>query len=168
MKSSMRNVIAGLATVAMVALGVNAYAGKGMGYQNDGDNQHRRKGGCPNGYRNADLTPEQREHVDAARQAYLDATRQDRQDLYAKQLELRAELAQRNPDQQKAAGIQKAVSELQAVLDQKRLEHTMTMRKIDPNAGRGFFMDHGGRGHHGMGPGMGPGRGMGNGDCRYQ
>ncbi|MGA6925696.1 MAG: periplasmic heavy metal sensor [Desulfosarcina sp.] len=167
--NSMRTLIASLATVAMVVVGVDAFAGQGRGGQNgDGGIHHRRGGNCPNDYRNPDLTPEQRQQMDAARQAYVDATQQDRQDLYANRLALRAEVAKRNPDPQKAADIQKAVSELQSTLDRKRLKHIMALRKINPDAGRGFLMGDGGRDGHGMSDGRWGRRGMGHANCRYQ
>jgi Spy/CpxP family protein refolding chaperone len=105
----------------------------------------------------ADLTPEQREQMETERQAFFDATKIERQDLYAKQLELRAEMAKSQPDINKASALQKEVSELQASLDQKRLGHIMAMRKINPDAGRGFMMKGRGMGHHGMGQEMGYG-----------
>ena len=160
----MRSGIATLVTVAVIAAGSVAIAGKGMG---DGDGKygyerHHRNADYPYGQQFADLTPEQREQMETERQAFFEATKQDRQDLYAKRLELRAEIAKRDPDMTKASALQQEVSNLQASLDQKRLTHIMAMRKINPDAGRGFFMDGRGRGRHGMGGG----RGYGPGDCR--
>jgi Spy/CpxP family protein refolding chaperone len=159
---NMRTIIAGLVAVAFIAAGANAFAGKGMGKQDtdQGYGNHHRKGNCAYGQMNADLTPEQREQMDAERQAFFNATKTQRQDLYAKRLELRAEMAKSDADIQKATALQKEVSALQAGLDQKRLEHIMAMRKINPDAGRGFMMGdrgmgHGGKGHHGGGQGMG-------------
>jgi hypothetical protein len=51
--------------------------------------------------------------------------------------------------------MQKAVSDLQGSLDQKRLNHIMAMRKINPDAGRGYMLGGQGMSHHGMGRGMG-------------
>ena len=160
--NKLRTVIVSLATAAVMAVGANAFAGKGMGNQ-DGErgcggwgNQNRR-GGCAYGQMKADLTPEQREQMETERQAFFDATKIERQDLYAKRLELRAEMAKSQPDINKASALQKEVSELQASLDQKRLGHIMAMRKINPDAGRGFMMEGRGMGHHGMGQGMGYG-----------
>lgn len=167
--SKLRNVVVSLAAAAVMALGANAFAGKGMGGQDNergygGWGNQNRGGGCAYGQMNADLTPEQREQIETERQAFFDATKNERQDLYAKNLELRAEMAKRQPDLEKASALQKAVSELQASLDQKRLNHTMAMRKINPDAGRGFMMGGRGmghhddeRGHHGMGWKMGYG-----------
>jgi zinc resistance-associated protein len=153
---NMRTLIAGLVAVAFIAAGSNAFAGKGMGKQDTGQGygNHHRKGNCAYGQMNADLTPEQREQMDAEREAFFNATKKDRQDLHAKRLELRAEMAKSDADIQKATALQKEVSALQADLGQKRLEHIMAMRKINPDAGRGFMMGergmgHGGKGNHG-------------------
>jgi Spy/CpxP family protein refolding chaperone len=160
----MRTVIAGLVAVAFIAAGANAFAGKGMGKQDtdQGYGSHHRKGNCAYGQMNANLTPEQREQMDAERQAFFNATKKERQDLYAKRLELRAEMAKSELDGQKALALQKEISAMQASLDIKRLEHIMAMRKINPDAGRGFMMGdrgmgHGGKGRHGGGQGMGYG-----------
>ena len=162
--NTLRNVLVSLAAVAVMALGANAFAGKGMGSQDSergygGCGNQNRRGGCAYGQMNADLTPEQREQVETERQAFFDATKNERQDLYAKRLELRAEMANRQPDLERASALQKEVSELQGSLDQKRLNHIMAMRKINPDAGRGFMMQGRGMGHHGMGQGMGYGPG---------
>lgn len=158
--NTMRTVIVGLMAVALIALGATAFAGKGMGRQGDdqGYGYHRSCGDM-----NPNLTAEQREQLDSQRQAFFEATKATRQDLYAKQLELRAEMAKQEPDMQKASALQKAVSELRGDLDQQHLNHVMAMRKIDPDAGRGFMM-HGREmgGYHGMGHGMG----YGHGACR--
>jgi len=162
MKSkSPRTVIIGLITVAVIAVGASAFAGKGMGNQSgdgDGYGHHRWNENCPYGYRNSDLTQEQQTQLDAERKAFFDATKDARQEIYAKRLALRAELAKKTPDATVAADLQKTISGLQADLDQKRIEHLMTMRGIDPDAGRGFF---GGRGMGYHGHHMGHGRGMG-------
>jgi Spy/CpxP family protein refolding chaperone len=162
--NTLRTVLVSLAAVSVIALGATAFAGKGMGSQGNGrgcggwGNQHH-KGGCAYGQMNANLTPEQHEQMEAERQAFFDATKNERQDLFATRLELRAEMAKRQPDMDKASALQKSVSDLQASLDQKRLGHIMAMRKINPDAGRGWMMEGRGMGHHGMGQGMGGGRG---------
>jgi hypothetical protein len=87
-----------------------------------------------------------------------------RQDLYAKNLELRSELAKDNPDVQKAAALQKEISKLESGLDQKQLDFMLNLRKVAPDAGRGYMM--GGRGGMmGYGPGYGNGAGPRGGYC---
>ena len=169
MKSkTLRNGLAALITVTIVAVGANAMAGKGMGYGRDGQGcggygQGQGKGGCGYGPRWADLTDEQREQMEAERQTFFDATKQARQDLYAKRLALKAEMAKSAPEMKTAQTLQKEISTIEADLDQKRLTHIMAMRKINPDAGRGFFGDGPGKGHRGPGHHYGKGRGMGYG-----
>ena len=162
--NNMRTAIAGLVAVAVIAVGANAFAGKGMGCQNSergcgGDGKHHRKGDCAYSQMNADLTPQQREQMEAERQAFFEATKQERQNLYAKRLELRAEMAKTEPDLNKASALQKEVSSLRGSLDQKRLGHIIAMRKINPDAGRGFMMEDRDMGH---------GKGYGPGHCRQE
>jgi len=169
-KKTMRNGVAALITVALVAVGANAMAGQGMGSGRDGHGCKGRgqmmspgDGGC--GQRWADLTAQQRERLEAERQAFADATKQSRQDLYAKRLALKAELAKRDADITAAKNLQTDISNIQANLDQQRLEHIVAMRKIDPDAGRGFLGECGGRGCRGHG--RQGGMGVGSGNCPF-
>jgi zinc resistance-associated protein len=112
----------------------------------------------------ADLTDEEIAALQKERNAFFEQTRDLRDKIYQKGLELRAEMAKQNPDAKKAAELQKEVSGLQGELDQKRLDQRLKMQKENPKLyGKGF-----GRGMgpgHGMGPGYGrgPGSGMGMG-----
>jgi len=161
MKTNRRiTMIAGLVAVAVITLTANAVAGRGMGQRWDGAGYgpQQSRGGWTCGRMAVDFTPEQQEQMDAQRQSFLAATQNERQELFAKRLELKAEIAKSEPDSAKAAALQKELSQLRASLDQKRLEHIMVIRKIHPEAGRGFFRES-----QGMGRGMGQGRGMGYG-----
>lgn len=167
-------VIAGLAAVAVITMGSTAIAGKG--YRQDGQRggeygQQYRDGGCRYADRNPNLTPEQREQLDAERKAFFEGTQKARQDLRAKRLALRSEIAKSELDINAAKGLQKEISKMQADLDLKRLDHIVNVRKIDPDAGRGFFGKGWGNGHRGSGHHFGKGRGMGMGygpaDCPY-
>jgi Spy/CpxP family protein refolding chaperone len=164
---TMRNGIAAITAVAVMAIGATAMAGKGMGSGQDGRGYggcgQQRRGDCAYGQRLAGLTPEQQEQMETERQAFFESTKAERQDLYAKRLELRAEIAKREPDKVRAADLQKQVSALRSSLDQKRLDHIMAMREIHPDAGRGFFGEGRGMGRRGMGYHHGQGRGMGDG-----
>jgi len=108
----------------------------------------------------ADLTDEEIAALQKERNAFFEQTRDLRDKLYQKGLELRAELAKQNPDAKKAAELQKEVSGLEGELAQKTLDQRLKMQKENPKLyGKGF-----GRGM-GMGPGYGrgPGSGMGMG-----
>lgn len=176
--NTLRTIFISLVTVALMAVGTTAVAGKGMGNPDNEGNcggygHHHRGYGCTGGNQAQNLTPEQREQLDTERQAFFEATKTQRQDLYAKRLELRAEMAKRQPDGKSASALQKEVSDLKASLDQKRLTHIMKVRQINPDAGCGFYgqgrggSDSGpGKGHGRCGKGDGGGMGYGQGSCR--
>jgi zinc resistance-associated protein len=172
--SKSKAVIAGLAAVAVITMGSTAIAGKG--YRQDGQRggeygQQYRDGSCRYADRNPNLTPEQREQLNAERKAYFEGTRKARQDLRAKRLALRSEIAKSELDENAVKGLQEEISRMQADLDMKRLDHIVNVRKIDPDAGHGFFGKGRGKGHRGSGQHFGKGRGMGMGygpeDCPY-
>ena len=165
-KLSMQKLIVVLTTLALVGLGFNALADDGQGYGRMGKGKHaaekRGEGYGPGGYCGryaANLTDEELEKVEAERNAFFEATRELRQQMYQKDLELRAELAKPAPDTEKATNIQKELSALRADMDQQRLEHQLRMKAINPELGmgyghQGFKGDRGsrGRGGHGNGP----------------
>ena len=147
-----------LTIVAILGFGAYAFADWGMGpgmmgrWGNYGPGWHHQGNGY-NGYGNmmGNFSDDEIQEMNSQRNKFFKATEDLRQDLYAKQLELRSELAKENPDPKRASNIQNDISKLQAQLDQKRIDHMVEMRKINPNTGRGFM----GRG--GMGYGAGPG-----------
>jgi hypothetical protein len=118
------------------------------------------RGSVGPGY-SSDLTDEQIATLDTERQAFLKDTAELRDGLYQKQLELRSELAKKDPDVQKALGLQKEISDLRGQLDQKQLAYRLKMQKDFPElAGRGDGFAGPKYGRHRMGPGYGP-RAMG-------
>ncbi len=178
MKSNnISKVILILTVIATAGFGAYAFADWGMGYDRHGLGMYG--GGMGYGGQGymGNLSADEIGVLDQERAAFFKATEDLRQDIYAKELELRSELAKQNPDARKVADLQKELSELEAQLDQKRVEHVIKMKKINPDAGQGFMgrgnmrdgmMGGGmmGRGMMGggmMGQGMGPGmmgRGM--------
>jgi len=151
---TLRNIILTIAAVAVVGIGINAFAhgemgrGGGWGYHHGGMHY---QGGYGSRY-DQDVSNEEYQQLEQKREAFFNDTQALRTDLYAKERELQNELAKENPDAAKASGIQKEISELQSQFDQKRIEHVMEMRKLNPKAGRGYM---------GGGPmmGYGPSRG---------
>jgi len=143
--ASMKWIVVAL-VVAMVGVSANAFAGwgRGGGY-----------GPCQGGYgqgwggEDVKLTDEQITKLQEEQKAFYEATSKLRQDLQQKRLEMASEMAKEKPDAKKAADLQKAISELDAQFDQKRLDHQLKVKQISPNAG--------------YGPGFGGGRGAG---CR--
>jgi len=150
-----KNLIAAITAIALVGFGTFAFAhwdedyghhgwmhgGYGMhqGYYGDRGPGH--------GYR-GNLNDDQTEALEKEQAAFMKATEAIRQDLYSKQLALQSELSKSDPDTATAIALQKEISELEAQLDQKRIDHMIKVRKIDPDTGRGFAA---------MGPMMGYG-----------
>ena len=145
MRSVTNKLLVVLTIFAIVGFGVYAFADGGMGY-----GQHRRGwdphgpgwrhggSGCPGyGYMGSDLTDEENQKMNQQRKAFHKANQDLRQNIYQKQLELESEFAKKAPDAKKAAGIQKEISDLQAQMDQNRVEHILEMKKINPNFARG-------------------------------
>lgn len=150
-------------TVAAAIVGIVGFAatsfagwGRGGGYcwgQGAGWGQ---RGSAAPGYQ-GNLSDQDIDKLNKERQTFFADTRETREKLYQKELELRSEMAKQDPDVNKAVSLQKEVSELEGQLDQKRVEQRIKMQKENPDffAGRGY-----GRGY-GYGPrGMGMGRGF--------
>lgn len=140
MKTSItRKALMVLTVVAVVGFGAYAFADWGMGYGHHG--YGRGYGGCGgsgHGYMMGDLSEDQIKKMDEQRGAFFKQTENLRQEIYKKELALQSEFAQENHDAKKAASLQKEISRLKAQIDQKRINHMIEMRKINPNAGRGF------------------------------
>jgi len=141
-----RKLIIGLAIAAAVGIGTYAFGHMGEGYGNYGW-MHGGPGMMHQGYYGEtkndyrpDLKDEDIKALDEERAAFLKATDSIRQTLYSRELELRSELYKENPDASKAAALQKEISELESEVDQKRIDHLIKIRKLNPNAGRGYMM----------------------------
>jgi zinc resistance-associated protein len=141
-----------ITVVTVLGFGAYAFADWGMGPgMMDGWGHHGGWNNSGYGPMAGNLSDNELIQMNKERSEFFKATENLRQDLYPKQLELRSELAKENPDSKRASSLQNDISKLQAHLDQKRIDHMIEMRKINPNAGRGFM----GRG--GMGYGSSPG-----------
>ena len=148
-----KKLIIGLTIAVAIGIGTYAFGHMGGGYGNYGWMQggpgmmhqgyygmHEGYYGQPQNDYRSDLKDEDIKALDEERAAFLKATDRIRQNLYSKELELRSELYKENPDASKAEALQKEISELESELDQKRINHMIKIRKLDPNAGRGFMM----------------------------
>lgn len=160
--SNLSKILIILAVVTLLGFGAKAFADWGMGYGHRGWGHHgpgwhhQGWGGSGyGGYMMGNLNEKDLKALEDERRAFFEETETLRQNLYAKDLELRSELAKENPDVKKASRLQSEISQLQAQLDQKHVEHRIKMRKINPYAGRGYM---GGRGGMGYGPQYGGGR----------
>jgi hypothetical protein len=132
-----------LGVVALLGIAVNAFAGWGRGWHHGPDWQHRGWSMSGPGY-GYNFSDDEIKALEKERQAFFNETESIRQDLYAK-------------DAKKAARLQTEISKLESQLDQKRVDHMIKMRKLNPNAGRG-------RGFMGGGA-MGYGPRYGGGNC---
>ncbi|MDY6789652.1 MAG: periplasmic heavy metal sensor [Thermodesulfobacteriota bacterium] len=152
-----------LTLVAIMGVGVTAFAGKGKGnagyaqsgqeygqYGCDGSGYGKyHKGYGKRGFR-GNLSEEEIAKLNEERNAFFQATEELRRNIYQKRLELNSELAKKNPDAKKAGALQKELSGLKGQLDQQRLQHRIRMNKISPDLGRmGPGFGHKGRGFHG-------------------
>jgi Spy/CpxP family protein refolding chaperone len=109
---------------------------QGRGMKRYGDEGYGRRMGMER------LSDEQRAKVEAEREAFFEATRDLRQQLRQKNLAMRAELAKQSPEADKVRALQGEMSDLHGQLAQKRIDHLLNMKAIDPELGNGF----GGRG----------------------
>ena len=145
MRSITSKIFIVLTVFTVVGFGAYAFADRGMGsgmrggWGHHGPGWHHGDYGSP-GYRYmmGDLSDEEIQKMDQQREAFFKGTEDLRQQIYEKRLALESEFAKKNPDAKNAASLQKDISELQAQIDQKRIDHIIEMRKINPNAGRGF------------------------------
>ena len=167
--NKMGKIIVIMAIIGIIGYAATSFAGWGRGWGGGGNcwgqggDWNQRGSAAPGSRRN--LSEQEIEQLENARQAFFEETRELRDQLYQKKLALRNEMVKENPDVEKALALQKELSELQGQLAQKRIAHRIKLRQENPDyfAGRGY-----GRGY-GYGPrGMGKGRGYGGcGDCTY-
>ena len=152
-----------LAIIGVVGFAATSFAGWGRGGggycwgQGSGGGQ---RGYGPSGYQ-GNLSDEDLDRINKERQAFFEDTRDLRDNLYQKELELRSEMEKQDPDAKKAVALQKEISDLEGQLAQKRIDHRIKMQKENPEffAGRGYGRGYG-KGPRGMGRGF-QGRGGG-------
>lgn len=143
-------VVFGAASLAFAGWGMGSgYMGSG----NWGPGVHRQGGyGCgPGCGYHGNLSTDELARLDQERTEYFKATEDIRQKLYAKELELRGELAKDNPDSGHASKLQREISGLRNELDQKSLDYELKASQAVPNyrrghGGYGSMMGHGPRG----------------------
>ncbi len=149
--------VTGFAAYAFADTGSGAGGyGREMGYYGKGGDDECSGYGRGRGQRGGHfdtLSDEEVKKLETERKAFFDATKDLRQDIHQKRLELQAEIAKREPDTQKAMNLQKEISDLKSQLAQKRLEHRIKMKESFPDlAGMGMGFRHRGygpRGYHG-------------------
>jgi Spy/CpxP family protein refolding chaperone len=97
----------------------------------------------------AGLSEEDAAKLKAARDQFRSNTKALRDTIERKQLDLRQEMRNDDPDTEKAVSLQKEVSQLRAEFDQKAFAHRLEMRKLLPEdfEGQGFGRKGFGRGY---------------------
>ena len=162
---TLKNVLITIASFAVLGIGINAFAHGGMGW-GVGWGHHRGGMHYQGGYGNGpvdQLNPEDYKQFEQKREAFFNETQDIRTGLFEKERELQNELAKDEPDMARASELQKEISDLQSQFDQKRIEHMVEMRKLNPNAGRGYKSGVPMMGSRG--PMMGSGYNRGGGYC---
>ena len=111
-------------------------------------------------YHYSNLSPEQREKLQAQEQKFYEDTAELRRELSQKRLDLRSLWIDPKADPQKIKVRQREVFELQRRIQEKAMEHKLAIRELLPEEGIG-------RGPWGSGMGYGPHhrRGYGGGPC---
>jgi Spy/CpxP family protein refolding chaperone len=150
-----RILMMGLVVVTVIALfGFSSLAIAGWGRGQGGGYGCGRGGGgqAGSGYGpgacwRSELSQEDVQKLEQNRKAFWEATDSLRQQIYAKGLELESELVKEKPDAQQASALQKELSNLEGELAQKRIEHRLKMKEINPNAGRGWRGAYRGKGN---------------------
>ena len=116
------------------------------------------------------MSSEEYKQFEQKREAFFNETQNIRTSLFEKERELQNALAKDEPDVAQASRLQKEISDLQSQFDQKRIEYMVEMRKLNPNAGRGYrgggpMMGYNGPMMGDGGPMMGYGYNGGGGNC---
>ena len=137
MNNTLRNIIIAIVLVTLIIFSINAFAHSGMGWGHHGSGWYHQDGYHPGN--TGRMTQEEYDQLEQKREEFFRGTQSIRDNLYEKGLELENELAKPEPDAGKASQLQKEISGLQSQFDQKRIEHTVEMRKLNPNAGRGYM-----------------------------
>ena len=148
-------IIISMAAILLLGSGTSVFAhrDKGSGYQktrHHGQERHHRGYGGPGRGMFGNLNEDQIRKLDEERIAFREATKDVRQQIYQKKLELASEVAKQQPDVAVASALQQEVSDLLAQLAQRHLEHFLRVQKINPDLGRGGPMGVGMMGHQMM------------------
>ena len=154
--------------VAIVLVGGWAFAHGPWGKRGYGGPGYGRE------YSYSNLSPEQKEKLQAQEQKFYEDTAELRKELSQKSLELRGLWKDPKADPEKIRAKQKELFELHRRIQERALEHRLAIRELLPEEGigqgtwgSGYGMGYGphhGRGHM-WGPGPGSRGGYGGGPC---
>ncbi len=133
---TLRNIIIAIVSVTILGIGINAFAHRSMGWGHNGAGmQDQDRYGTE--YDNQ-MSKEDYKQFEQKREAFFKETKEIRTSLIEKERELQSELAKNKPGAAKASRLQKDISKLQSQFDQKRINHMVEMRKLNPSIGRGY------------------------------
>jgi Spy/CpxP family protein refolding chaperone len=131
--SGFKTVALAIGLVAAIGLANNVFAGKGYG-KGPGNYENSKRGwDCPRYGQRGGLDQEELAKLDAERDAFFAATSDLRREIRQKDLELRSEMAKKEIDGARAHALQKELSDLEAQLDQKRLDQRIKLRAAYPD-----------------------------------
>ncbi len=142
--------IIAVAIIGIIGLAATAFAGWGRGGGRGfgpgacgGPSGGFGQGGynCPAAYE--ELSDEQINRLNEMRTQFFDDTRELKDQIYQKRLELQSELAKQAPDREAALKLQDQLSDLKNEMAEKRLEQRLELKKefpelADNTLGRGY------------------------------
>ncbi|NLA74135.1 MAG: periplasmic heavy metal sensor, partial [Deltaproteobacteria bacterium] len=101
------------------------------------------------------LTEEERDKLSDLFDAFENKTKEARNEIIKKQIDLNAVIEADEPDLKKAKAIQKEINDLEAKISDARLEYIIEIKKINPDMGfgRSAGRERGAWGRRGMGRG---------------
>jgi Spy/CpxP family protein refolding chaperone len=154
-----------LGAVFLLVTGALAFAhGPGGGYGGGHGGYGMQDGECPRMMENGgqgmgpgmmghgrkssdlDLSKEQQDKLDEARERFWSENRKLRRDIADKRDELYDELGKKTTDEARVTALQKELSKLESDFDQKTIQHKLEVHKIAPEIfkGHGYGRMHGG------------------------
>lgn len=140
--------VTGTVLMAFVALPLFARGdGCGSGWRDSDCPRYERATGyqdCPYyGTQGSNLTQEQRTQLDALRDEYRTNTEKLRDQLRDKRYELMTQLRSSTPDEASVRELQAEISTLRAEMDKAWIDHSLKVKKVNPDAQPGFGKGHG-------------------------
>lgn len=142
-----------LVATAVPAMGYGPWWG-GRAQDSDSPRYGRGQGweGCPYyGYQGSNLTDEQKARLKKIDDEYFRKTSSLHDEMRLKRAELNVLLNSEKPDEAKISDTQKQISSIRDRIDQERIRHQLSVKKVVPDArfgpgpGRGFFRGWGDR-----------------------
>lgn len=135
-----------LMAVAVPAMAHGPWWG-GRGHDNDSPRYERGQGwaGCPYiNYQDSNLTEDQKAQLKKIDDEFFKKTSSLHDQMRLKRAEMRLMLNSENPDESKIRDTQKQISSVRDQIDQERISHQLSVKKIvpdarfGPGAGKGF------------------------------